>query len=80
MRSKIFTFIIWALGLTIFTMWLACTNNPIEPSTSVTDSEIQLLVPKEVPEGVENAAFELMPQTNDLTIRFLLLRGGKGQK
>jgi hypothetical protein len=34
-----------------------------------------VLVPKEVPEGVENAAFELIPQANDLTIRFLLLSG-----
>lgn len=79
MRSKILVFITWVLALTVSTMWLGCANNPIEPSTSATNSEIQQLVPKEVPEGVENAAFERAPQANDLTIRFLLL-SGKGIK
>lgn len=75
MRNKIFTSIIWEIGLMISIIWWGCTKNPVETLQPRASVEMQYVVPSLVPESVESAAFERAPKRKELIIRFLLLTG-----
>ncbi len=92
MKNKIWFLLRICSFFLIFTLyWFGCSNNPVTSENDIilplslgksisNEDDFSYTVPKTIPDALENEAYQLAPDVDPLTIRFMLLKNNPLRK